>query len=121
MNVSKVDVLRPFPEVMMSLSTVKSPGEGGGEGEGTTQGNVINLLQLQPAQLQSLKQQVEQELTFYQEAVMSLKEVQLKMVEAGNCVKSLTPEKKELLVPVTGSVSLLLLGNKWDSNLVYLM
>jgi len=85
----------------MSLSAVKT---GEGEGEGAAQGNVINLMNLQPAQLQSLRQQVEQELNFYQEAVMSLKDVQLKMQEAGNCVKSLSPDKKELLVPVTGSV-----------------
>ena len=81
----------------------------GGVGPGPGQGNVINLMNLQPQQLQQLKQQVEQELNFYQEAVMSLKDVQLKMQESGNCVKSLTPDKTEILVPVTGSVRLFVL------------
>ncbi len=88
---------------IMSLSPMKNGGDGiPGQG----QGNVINLMTLQPQQLQQLKQQVEQELNFYQEAVMSLKDVQLKMQESGNCVKSLSPDKAQILVPVTGSVRL---------------
>lgn len=84
----------------MSTAEQASGEDGGGGG----QGNVINLMALQPSQLQGLKQQVEQELNFYQEAVLSLKDVQLKMQEAGNCVKSLSADKKEILVPVTGSM-----------------
>jgi len=89
-----------------SIMSTKKSSQGGEGGEvSPAQGNVINLMALQPAQLQGLKQQVEQELNFYQDAVMSLKDVQIKMQEAGNCVKSLSADKKELLVPVTGSVS----------------
>ncbi|ODN00967.1 DNA polymerase delta small subunit [Orchesella cincta] len=73
-------------------------------GGGQPQGNVINLMALAPQQLAQLKQQVEQELNFYQDAIIQLKEVQLKMQESNNCLKSLDPEKKEMLVPVTGSM-----------------
>jgi prefoldin alpha subunit len=55
-------------------------------------------------QLQQLKAQVEQELNFYQEAIISLKEVQIKMQESGHCVKSLTTNNSEMLVPVTESM-----------------
>lgn len=74
---------------------------------GPPQGNVINLMALAPQQLAQLKQQVEQELQFYQDAILQLKDVQLKMQESNNCVKNLNPDKKEMLVPVTGSVSTL--------------
>ena len=67
-------------------------------------GNVINLMMLNPQQLQQLRQQVEQELQFYQEAVISLKEIQSKMSDASNCIRQLNPEKTDLLVPVTSSV-----------------
>lgn len=73
---------------------------------GPPQGNVINLMALAPQQLAQLKQQVEQELQFYQDAILQLKDVQLKMQESNNCVKNLNPEKKEMLVPVTGSVNI---------------
>ena len=71
-------------------------------------GNVINLMMLSPPQLQQLRQQVEQELQFYQEAIMSLKEIQVKMQDAGaSCqkIQQLGEGKNDLLVPVTGSVS----------------
>lgn len=83
---------------------VASPGSA--PGGAPPQGNVINLMALAPQQLAQLKQQVEQELQFYQDAIIQLKDVQMKMQESNNCVKSLNPEKKEMLVPVTGSVSI---------------
>lgn len=81
--------------------------EGGGEGgEGPAGGNVINLSLLELPQLQQLKSQVEQELNFYQEAVVQLKDVQVKMSESRECLRKLNKDKdkKEMLVPVTGSV-----------------
>ncbi len=48
---------------------------------------------------------MEQELNFYQDAVVQLKEVQVKMSEAQQCLKKLDPSHKEMLVPVTGSVN----------------
>jgi hypothetical protein len=81
-------------------------GGGGGEGQGQPgPGQVINLSLLDLNQLQGLKGQVEQELNFYQDAIIQLKDVQVKMNESQNCLKKLNPEKTELLVPVTGSVS----------------
>jgi len=91
-----------YGRAVMSVSAVPvKNGEGGPPGQ---QGQVINLMNLQPQQLQQLKQQVEQELQFYQQAVVSLKEVQIRMQESGGCVKALKPDKSELLIPVTGSV-----------------
>jgi len=84
----------------MSPNKPKDEGEGGPPGGG----NVINLMMLSPPQLQQLKQQVEQELQFYQEAIMSLKEIQVKMTDSANCLKQLDPSKTDLLVPVTGSM-----------------
>jgi prefoldin alpha subunit len=90
------------PQKNVAGKEVSSPSAGpGGQ---PPQGNVINLMALAPQQLAQLKQQVEQELQFYQDAIIQLKEVQLKMQESNNCVKSLNPEKKEMLVPVTGSM-----------------
>jgi len=83
---------------------VASPSGGGPGGAQQQQGNVINLMALAPQQLAQLKQQVEQELQFYQDAIIQLKEVQMKMQESNNCLKSLDPKKKEMLVPVTGSM-----------------
>jgi prefoldin alpha subunit len=78
--------------------------EGNGSGNTPGSGNVINLMMLSPPQLQQLRQQVEQELQFYQEAIVSLKDIQVKMTDAANCIRQLNPEKKDLLVPVTGSM-----------------
>jgi len=81
-------------------AVAKKEGPGGGE----QQGQVINLSLLEIPQLQQLKTQVEQELNFYQEAIVQLKDVQMKMNESQICLKRLSPEHKELLVPVTGSM-----------------
>jgi len=82
-----------------------SPAEGSSSGGNTPgTGNVINLMTLSPQQLQQLRQQVEQELQFYQEAIISLKEIQIKMSDASNCLRLLSPEKTDLLVPVTSSM-----------------
>lgn len=48
--------------------------------------------------------QVEQELNFYQDAVVQLKDVQVKMSESQSCLKKISAQDKEMLVPVTGSV-----------------
>jgi len=74
-------------------------GDAGQQGQ-----NVINLMTLSPQELMQLKQQVEEGLEFFQNAIISFKEVQLKMQESGNCIKSLSPDRKELLVPVTSSM-----------------
>jgi len=66
--------------------------------------NVINLHNLSPQELHQLRQQVEEGVDYFQNAIISLKDVQLKMQESGNCVKSLSPDKKELLVPLTSSM-----------------
>jgi len=81
----------------------KAEGSGGaGPSEG---GNVINLNALNMQQLSQLKQQVEQELNFYQESLLQLKDVQNKMSESGVCLKQFSSSnKKDMLVPVTGSV-----------------
>jgi len=92
------------PQKNTASKEVSSPSSVVAPGGGQPQGNVINLMALAPHQLAQLKQQVEQELNFYQDAIIQLKEVQLKMQESNNCLKILDPEKKEMLVPVTGSM-----------------
>jgi len=111
-------------------SPKKEPSEAGGSsdpGGPPGGGQMINLAALELPQLQQLRGQIESELNFYQEAVVQLKDVQMKMGEAGNCLKKIKVQeeeekekekgeeeeveeegtknkKREMLVPVTGSM-----------------
>jgi len=108
--------MAPLPQKNPTGKELASPS--GAPGGPPQQGNVINLMALQPQQLAQLKQQVEQELQFYQDAIIQLKEVQLKMAESNNCLKSLNPDKKEMLVPVTGSM--FVKGELEDADIVWI-
>ncbi|KAK4324304.1 hypothetical protein Pmani_005051 [Petrolisthes manimaculis] len=64
---------------------------------------VIDISKLNLEQLTSLKNQLDQELQFFNESLQQLKIAQLKFNESGECIDKLTPESKgkELLVPLT--------------------
>merc|ERR1712183_56644 len=64
---------------------------------------VIDISKLNLEQLTSLKNQLDQELQFFNESLQQLKIAQLKFNESGECVDRVTPEVKgkEVLVPLT--------------------
>ncbi|KAK4881898.1 hypothetical protein RN001_005217 [Aquatica leii] len=66
----------------------------------------IDLTTLTLPQLTQLKQQLDQELTIFQESLQSLKLAQNKFQNSGECLEKVTPEAegKSILVPLTGSM-----------------
>ncbi|XP_064086747.1 prefoldin subunit 5-like [Macrobrachium nipponense] len=64
---------------------------------------VIDISNLNLEQLTSLKNQLDQELQFFNDSLQQLKIAQLKFNESGECVNKITPETKgkEILVPLT--------------------
>ncbi|KAB0802638.1 hypothetical protein PPYR_04824 [Photinus pyralis] len=66
----------------------------------------IDLTTLSLPQLTQLKQQLDQELTLFQESLQSLKLAQNKFQNSGECLEKVTPESegKSILVPLTGSM-----------------
>ncbi|KAF5285154.1 hypothetical protein FQR65_LT13351 [Abscondita terminalis] len=66
----------------------------------------IDLTTLSLPQLTQLKQQLDQELTIFQESLQSLKLAQNKFQNSGECLEKVTPdaEGKPILVPLTGSM-----------------
>ncbi|KAF4532473.1 hypothetical protein B566_EDAN003049 [Ephemera danica] len=58
-------------------------------------------------QLNSLKNNLDQELTLLQESIQNLKMAQQKFQDSNECLEAINPEfdGKEILVPLTGSVS----------------
>ncbi|KAK4291244.1 hypothetical protein Pmani_035917 [Petrolisthes manimaculis] len=64
---------------------------------------VIDISKLNLEQLTSLKNQLDQELQFFNESLQQLKIAQLKFNESGECVEKVTPESKGkvVLVPLT--------------------
>ncbi|XP_053528247.1 prefoldin subunit 5-like [Artibeus jamaicensis] len=67
----------------------------------------VNITKLNLLQLEMLKNQLDQEVEFLSTPIAQLKAVQTKYVEAKDCLKVLNRnnEGKELLVPLTSSVS----------------
>jgi len=66
----------------------------------------IDLTKLSLQQLGQLKQQLDQELTVFQDSLQTLKIAQSKFQESGSCLDKVTPEAKgkEILVPLTDSM-----------------
>ncbi|KAK5650290.1 hypothetical protein RI129_001319 [Pyrocoelia pectoralis] len=66
----------------------------------------IDLTTLSLPQLTQLKQQLDQELSLFQESLQSLKLAQNKFQSSGECLEKVTPESqgKSILVPLTGSM-----------------
>ncbi|XP_037803238.1 prefoldin subunit 5-like [Penaeus monodon] len=64
---------------------------------------VIDISKLNLEQLTNLKNQLDQELQFFNESLQQLKIAQLKFNESGECVDKVTPgvKGKEVLVPLT--------------------
>merc|ERR1712183_699601 len=64
---------------------------------------VIDISKLNLEQLTSLKNQLDQELQFFNDSLQQLKIAQLKFNESGECVDKITPDTKgkEVLVPLT--------------------
>lgn len=64
---------------------------------------VIDISKLNLEQLTSLKNQLDQELQFFNDSLQQLKIAQMKFNESGECVDKVTPETKgkEVLVPLT--------------------
>lgn len=64
---------------------------------------VIDISKLNLEQLTSLKNQLDQELQFFNDSLQQLKIAQMKFSESGECVDKVTPETKgkEVLVPLT--------------------
>nr|XP_010595396.1 prefoldin subunit 5 [Loxodonta africana] len=67
----------------------------------------VNITELNLPQLEMLKNQLDQEVEFLSTSIAQLKVVQTKYVEAKDCLNVLNKsnEGKELLVPLTSSVS----------------
>jgi len=66
----------------------------------------IDLTKLNLMQLTQFKNQLDQDLQFYQESLQNLKVAQTKFQDSGDSLSKLTPEnnEKEILVPLTGSM-----------------
>ncbi|KAF5293199.1 hypothetical protein FQA39_LY13667 [Lamprigera yunnana] len=66
----------------------------------------IDLTTLTIPQLTQLKQQLDQELTLFQDSLQSLKLAQNKFQNSGECLEKITPDAKgkSILVPLTGSM-----------------
>ncbi|XP_012279034.1 prefoldin subunit 5 [Orussus abietinus] len=66
----------------------------------------IDLTKLSLPQLTKLKQQLEQELTVFQDSLQTLKIAQTKFQESGSCLDRLssTAKGREILVPLTNSI-----------------
>ncbi|KAJ8718964.1 hypothetical protein PYW07_016520 [Mythimna separata] len=66
----------------------------------------IDLSKLNLQQLAQLKQQLDQEMTVFQDSLQTLKIAQGKFMESGECVEKMTPDckGKSILVPLTGSM-----------------
>nr|CAG4645314.1 EOG090X0NBB [Leptodora kindtii] len=66
----------------------------------------VDLTTLSLPQLAQLKQQLEQDLSLYQESLQTLKIAQTKFQESAECAEKLeqTTEGSEVLVPLTGSM-----------------
>merc|ERR1719187_2578471 len=64
---------------------------------------VIDISKLNLEQLTQLKNQLDQELQFFNESLQQLKIAQMKFTESGECVDKITPESngKKILVPLT--------------------
>ncbi|XP_013924356.1 PREDICTED: prefoldin subunit 5-like, partial [Thamnophis sirtalis] len=69
----------------------------------------VNIAELSLPQLEVLKSQMDQEVEFLSSSIAQLKVVQTKYVEAKDCLNVLNKnnEGKELLVPLSSSVSFL--------------
>ncbi|XP_043466581.1 prefoldin subunit 5 [Leptopilina heterotoma] len=66
----------------------------------------FDLTKLNLQQLSILKQQLDQDISMFQESLQTLKIAQTKFQESGSCMDKITPETKgkEILVPLTGSM-----------------
>lgn len=66
----------------------------------------IDLTKLNLMQLTQFKNQLDQDLQFYQESLQNLKLAQTKFQDSGDSLGKLVPENKdkEILVPLTGSM-----------------
>ncbi|XP_044727851.1 probable prefoldin subunit 5 [Chrysoperla carnea] len=66
----------------------------------------IDLTKLNLQQLTQLKQQLDQELTMFQESLQTLKMAQSKFQDSGESLEKIVPELegKPILVPLTGSM-----------------
>ena len=71
-----------------------------------SQVQTIDLTKLNLMQLTQFKNQLDQDLQFYQESLQNLKLAQTKFQDSGESLGKLTPENKdkEVLVPLTGSM-----------------
>jgi len=69
-------------------------------------GQTFDLSKLNLGQLTQFKNQLDQDLTFYQESIQNLKLAQTKFQDSGDSLSKLTPanKDKEILVPLTGSM-----------------
>ena len=68
---------------------------------------LIDLTKLNLMQLTQFKNQLDQDLQFYQESLQNLKHAQQKFAESGEAVKQVPSSdsaEKEILVPLTGSM-----------------
>lgn len=81
-------------------------------------GQMVDLTKLNLMQLTQFKNQLDQDLQFYQESLQNLKHAQTRFQESGDSMKQLTPgtNDKEILVPLTGSMYVP--GKLSDSNKV---
>lgn len=71
-----------------------------------SQVQTIDLTKLNLMQLTQFKNQLDQDLQFYQESLQNLKLAQTKFQDSGDSISKLVPENKdkEILVPLTGSM-----------------
>ncbi|XP_071453246.1 probable prefoldin subunit 5 [Hetaerina americana] len=65
----------------------------------------VDLTKLSLPQLTQLRQQLDQELTVFQDSLQTLKIAQQKFQDSGDCLEKITPkaEGNPILVPLTGS------------------
>ena len=76
------------------------------KGKSGAQMQTVDLTKLNLMQLTQFKNQLDQDLQFYQESLQNLKHAQTRFQESGDSLKQLSPENndKEILVPLTGSM-----------------
>ncbi|XP_075230793.1 prefoldin subunit 5-like [Lycorma delicatula] len=74
--------------------------------EGKPEMQQIDLSKLNIQQLNQLKQQLDQELNFFQDSLQSLKMAQNKLQDSKEVLEKVTPESKgsDVMVPLTGSM-----------------
>ncbi len=77
-----------------------------GKGKPGSGQQLIDLTKLNLMQLTQFKNQLDQDLQFYQESLQNLKHAQTKFSESGEAVKQIptSSDSSDILVPLTGSM-----------------